>query len=92
MAEALLLQAKFALIDGELQQAQTYLTEAKTVATELNRSLLIARVETEQTQLTTDFTKWTNLIRQNAPLQERLTEARLEEYLQKVQDFLVRMS
>jgi tetratricopeptide (TPR) repeat protein len=92
MAEALLLQAKFALIDGELQQAQTYLTEAKTVATELNRYLLIARVETEQTQLTTDFTKWTNLIRQNAPLQERLTEARLEEYLQKVQDFLVRMS
>jgi tetratricopeptide (TPR) repeat protein len=92
MAEALLLQAKFALIDGELQQAQTYLTEAKTVATELDRSLLIARVEAEQTQLTTDFTKWTNLIRRNAPLQERLTEARLEEYLQKVKDALVRMS
>lgn len=91
-AEALLLQAKFALIDGELQQAQTYLTEAKTVATKLNRSLLVARVEAEQTQLITDFTKWTNLIQRNASLQERLTEACIEEYLQKAKDFLIRMS
>lgn len=92
LAEALLLQAKFALIDGDLKQAQTYLSEAKTVATELDRSLLITRVEAEQSQLAKDFEKWTNLIYRNASLQERLREASLEEYLQKAQDALVRMS
>lgn len=88
--EALLLQAKFALIEGDLQQAQTSLNEAKTVATELNRGLLVARVEAEQKQLATDFEKWQDMILRNAPLQERLAAARLEEYLHKAQDALAR--
>ena len=92
MAEALLLQAKFALIDGNLQQAQTYLTETKTIVTELDKTLLGTRVEAAEAQLTTDFEKWTNLIRRNATLQERIVEARLEEYLQKAQDVLGRLS
>ena len=67
MPEASLLQAKFAQIDGDLQQAQTYLNEAKTVATNLGMRLLVSRVEVEQTQLATDFEKWHDLIRRNAP-------------------------
>ena len=91
ITEALLLQAKFAQIDGDLQQAQTHLTEAKTLATELNLGLFLGKVGAEQKRLATDFGKWQDMIRRNAPLQERLTEARLEEYLQKAQDVLAQM-
>ncbi|MFW9856805.1 MAG: tetratricopeptide repeat protein [Candidatus Thorarchaeota archaeon] len=82
MTEGLVLQAKFAQIDGELQQAQTHLSEAKALAMGLDQPLIVARVEAAQTQLATDFEKSADLIRRNAPLQERLMEARLEEYLQ----------
>lgn len=85
-----MLQAKFALVEGDLQQAQTFLNEAETIATELDKGLLVARVEAEKKQLVTDFEKWQDMIRRNATLQERIAKANLEEYLQKAQDAMTR--
>ncbi|MHA2245504.1 MAG: tetratricopeptide repeat protein [Candidatus Hodarchaeales archaeon] len=92
IGEALLLKAKIAMIEGELQQAFTYLDQTKTVATENDIILLKDKVEVERKRLDADLGKWNELIRNNASLQKRFQQAHLEEYLQKAQQAITHLS
>ncbi|MHA2252457.1 MAG: tetratricopeptide repeat protein [Candidatus Kariarchaeaceae archaeon] len=84
IVEALLLQAKFVTIEGELEQAQKYYDQAKYIATEKNLDLLSQKITGERLTFEAEFEKWQELIQRNAPLQERLQMAQIETYIQKV--------
>ncbi|MFX0091105.1 MAG: tetratricopeptide repeat protein [Candidatus Hodarchaeota archaeon] len=88
MCEALLLRAKSAVADGKLSQAQSCYEQARLTATEKNLPVLLAKVDTEQKRFEADFEKMQNLIQSNASLQERVTNARMEDYLKKIQPLL----
>ncbi|MFX1535424.1 MAG: tetratricopeptide repeat protein [Promethearchaeota archaeon] len=82
IVEALLLRAKFATIEGELQQALKYYDQAKLTATEKNLDLLAQKIAGERRIFEVEFEKWQELIQRKASLQERLKMARIEEYIQ----------
>ncbi|MFX1512507.1 MAG: tetratricopeptide repeat protein [Promethearchaeota archaeon] len=84
--ESLSLQAKFAIIEGNLQTATDLLTQAETIATKQELHFLIEKVSTEKQQLEEEFEKWEQLIERNAPFQERLEYARMEEYIKEAQE------
>ncbi|MFX1251678.1 MAG: tetratricopeptide repeat protein [Promethearchaeota archaeon] len=85
IGEALLLQAKFVTIEGELQQALEYFAQARLLAEEKNLGLLAQKVAVEENRFKSEFEKWQKLIQRNASLHERLKQAELEDYIQKAQ-------
>ncbi len=86
--EVLLLTAKLATIEGEFQQALKYFDQARIIAKEKNLSLLAHKVDAEKKIFDADFDKWQGLIQRNAPIQERLEQARIEDYLKVAQRVL----
>ncbi|MFX0151960.1 MAG: tetratricopeptide repeat protein, partial [Candidatus Hodarchaeota archaeon] len=84
IVEILLLQAKFATIEGELQQALNYYDQAKLTATEKNFDLLVQKIADERRTFEVEFDKWQELNERNASLQERLKMAQIEDYIQDV--------
>ncbi|MFX0062853.1 MAG: tetratricopeptide repeat protein [Candidatus Hermodarchaeota archaeon] len=91
ICEVLLLQAKFAAIDGKLPQTLKFYEQARLTAAEKNFKLLLQKVETEQKLFETEIEKWRKLIEGSASLQERLKHARMEEYIRDAQIMLNRM-
>lgn len=83
--EALLLQAKLAVIEGTLQTATELMTQAETLAIKQDLPFLIDKVRTEKHQLGEEFEKWEQLIKRNASFRERLESARMDEYIKEVQ-------
>jgi hypothetical protein len=90
VVQVLLLQAKFALIEGKLTTAERFLEQAKMTAEEKSLGLLLKRVVAEQELLKTQFETWRQLIQENASFEERLEQARLTNYLKSAQH-LIRM-
>ncbi|MHA1947480.1 MAG: tetratricopeptide repeat protein [Candidatus Hodarchaeales archaeon] len=90
ISEALLLNAKIAMIEGELQQAIDFLDQAKLSATKYKVLSLSKKVDEERNRLKADFERWNELIRNNASLQKRFSQAQIEEYIQKTQQFISR--
>ncbi|MFX0077890.1 MAG: hypothetical protein ACFE8O_01510, partial [Candidatus Hermodarchaeota archaeon] len=82
IVEALLLRAKFATIEGELQQARKYYDQAKLTATAKNLDLLTQEIAEERRAFEAEFEKWQELIQRKASLQERLKMANIEDYIQ----------
>ena len=72
---------KFAVIEGELQQALEYLDQALMTAEEKNLGLLFEQLVREKRQLQEEYGKWQELIRRNASVQERLEQARLSDFI-----------
>ncbi|MFQ5979390.1 MAG: tetratricopeptide repeat protein [Candidatus Heimdallarchaeota archaeon] len=92
---SLLLQAKLAMVEGELKDAVRLLTTAQKLATEKKLGTLLVQVEQEQQLLQGELDKWEELSQRNAPLKERVEQARMEEYLEaalKLQETWVRPS
>ncbi|MFX1255533.1 MAG: tetratricopeptide repeat protein [Promethearchaeota archaeon] len=85
LVEALLLQARFAVIDGKLDRAQNHLDQARITSEEKDLGLLGQKVTAEQQRFQAELEKWRTLILTNASLQERLDYAQLQKYLQSVQ-------
>ncbi|MFW9780373.1 MAG: tetratricopeptide repeat protein [Candidatus Heimdallarchaeota archaeon] len=81
LVTALLLRMKFALISGDLPRALKYLDQARITAAEKNLGTLIEKVDLEKKKLEEELVKWEELLSQNATLQERLQQARVEDYL-----------
>lgn len=80
---ASILQAKFAMVEGDLSAAEKFLEQAKNTATEKGLGFLIAKVSAERQNLKGQFDTWLNLIQNNAPFKERLEKADLKEYLKE---------
>ncbi len=83
LVDVIILQAKLALIEGFPTKSMQFLSQAKITAEEKNLQLLFRRVVNEEAILKTQLSIWQRLIEENAPLQERLAQAQVEEYLLK---------
>ncbi|MHA2247181.1 MAG: tetratricopeptide repeat protein [Candidatus Hodarchaeales archaeon] len=81
IVKTLVLQAKFSLVEGNAQQANTLLDQARVTANESGLELLAANVSKEQENLYRELDKWKELFNRNAPLVERLDMAQLNDYI-----------
>ncbi|MFX0092656.1 MAG: tetratricopeptide repeat protein, partial [Candidatus Hodarchaeota archaeon] len=88
--DLLLLQAKFAVVEGRLQEAQQLYEEAKIIAAEKHLGLLAQKVEAEYTNFKIEIEKWQAFIQLNTPLGKRLEQAQMTEYLKEVQKIVRR--
>lgn len=79
--EILLLESKFAVIEGDLQKAFKHLEEAQMITEENKLNQLNQRVQKNQEILKKELDNWRELFERNASLQERLERAKLEEYI-----------
>ncbi|MFX0091046.1 MAG: tetratricopeptide repeat protein [Candidatus Hodarchaeota archaeon] len=91
IVETLLLQAKMATIDGDLQQALKYYEQARLTAEEKKLGLQSQKVNAEQKRFEMELEKWQTLIQRNASLQERLAQSQLDDYIQQVQKLVTQM-
>ncbi|UCE12310.1 MAG: tetratricopeptide repeat protein [Candidatus Heimdallarchaeota archaeon] len=76
-----LLQAKFALIEGNANAADDLLEQARINAEERGLTQLILQINTEQEILHNEVDKWLELFARNAPIKERVEQTRLGEYI-----------
>ena len=81
MVMALLIQAKLALIEFRLNEANELLDEAHTLAEKYGLSDLLNKIIAEQKQFKNEFNKWKELIERNASIRDRMDQANLEESL-----------
>ncbi|MFQ5979232.1 MAG: tetratricopeptide repeat protein [Candidatus Heimdallarchaeota archaeon] len=85
VVNALILQAKLALVDGEPVTAEQFLEQAKFTAEEKGLGLLVMRASTELKHLQAQSEVWQQLIRRNAPFHERLERVQIANYLKDVE-------
>ncbi|MFX0117127.1 MAG: tetratricopeptide repeat protein, partial [Candidatus Hodarchaeota archaeon] len=83
LIDSLILQSKFALLEGDLSSAMEFLEQAGITAEEKELTGYAQRVAEEQQQLESQFDTWQKLIKSNAPFQTRLEQARMDDYLVK---------
>ncbi|MFX0116236.1 MAG: tetratricopeptide repeat protein [Candidatus Hodarchaeota archaeon] len=88
VVNALILQAKLALVAGNLATAVQLLEQAHLMADEKGLGLLADRVKVERQQLEAQYDTWNRLIRDNASFKERLDHTRLIDYLKTAQRFM----
>lgn len=85
VVNALILQAKLALVDGEPATAEQFLEQAKFTAEEKGLGLLVMRASAELKHLQTQYEVWQQLIQRNAPFHERLERVQIADYLKDVE-------
>jgi tetratricopeptide (TPR) repeat protein len=78
--ETLLFQAKLALVDGNLEEAEPILLKAEEMAINMELGQMRRLVTEERKRLDSDLEKWEDLTNSNAPLRERIEKARLMDY------------
>ncbi|MFW9915555.1 MAG: tetratricopeptide repeat protein [Candidatus Thorarchaeota archaeon] len=79
----ILLQAKFALIEGDLISSTKLLEQARMTAERQDLVSLVDKARREQQLLEEQLMNWQQLIQSNAPLQERIKQATITEYLKE---------
>ncbi len=80
--DALILQAKLALVEGNLSDAEEFLEQAKFTAEERDLGkYIISKVYAEKRNLDDQYDEWENLIKSNASFKKRLEQAQLKDYL-----------
>ncbi|MFQ5980583.1 MAG: tetratricopeptide repeat protein [Candidatus Heimdallarchaeota archaeon] len=80
-ANSLILQAKFAMIEGDLIAAAQYLEQARVTAEENSLGRLAEKVTAEKQDMEAQYDTWRDLIQRNASFEERLEQARLTDYV-----------
>ncbi|MFX1507284.1 MAG: tetratricopeptide repeat protein [Promethearchaeota archaeon] len=83
--EALVLQAKLAMIEGDFQGAFRNFDQAYQMANEKNLNLLVKQVEQERERFETEYSKWQGLIQSDSSLAQRIEFAQMEEYVREAQ-------
>jgi hypothetical protein len=81
VVDALILQAKLAMVGGDLTVATQLLDQAQMTAEEKGLTRLGEKVTTESQLLEAQYENWQHLIDSNAPYTTRLKQARVENYL-----------
>ena len=66
--EALILQAKLYIIEGNFQDALELIDQAKNLAEEKNLSSFVEKVSTEKQRFEEDYEKWLGLIQSNSSI------------------------
>ncbi|MFX1286047.1 MAG: tetratricopeptide repeat protein [Promethearchaeota archaeon] len=78
---SMIIQSKLSLIEGQLEDVEKILEKAKEIAIEFNLEYLLNLVEKEQNNVKSELEKWKSLLKRNAPVNERLEKADLENYV-----------
>ncbi|MHA1671778.1 MAG: tetratricopeptide repeat protein [Promethearchaeota archaeon] len=84
LAETYLLQAKFALLKGDLNSARKKLTEAQDLSEKNNLKLLGEKISYEYDKILQNLKVWESLIENNAPLKERIELAELNIHVENM--------
>ena len=84
LAETYLLQAKFALLKGDLKKARKKLTEAQDVAEKNNLKLLMGRISYEYDKILNDLKIWELFIENDTPLKQRIELAELNIHIENM--------
>jgi len=84
LAETYLLQAKFALLKGNLNIARKKLTEAQDLAEKNNFKLLVGKISYEHDKILKNLNVWESLIEKDAPLRERIELAELNVHIENM--------
>jgi tetratricopeptide (TPR) repeat protein len=80
--DALIMQAKLTMVEGNLIKAEEFLDQAKNTSEDKNLgSYIISKVSTERKNLEDQYEAWQRLIKDKAPFKDRLEQAQLETYL-----------
>ncbi|MFX0181936.1 MAG: tetratricopeptide repeat protein [Candidatus Hodarchaeota archaeon] len=79
--DALILQAKLSMVEGNLSTSQDYLDRAEIITTEKELPQLTKKVLKEQNYLKKQYEKWKFLIQTNTPFGSRLEQAQVSEYI-----------
>jgi tetratricopeptide (TPR) repeat protein len=85
LVNSLILQAKLAMIEGDLLVANGILKRAQRIAKEEELIKLTEKVASETQLLNDQYQQWERLVQTNAPIQERLEHAKLKDYLKSAQ-------
>ncbi|MFQ5979373.1 MAG: tetratricopeptide repeat protein [Candidatus Heimdallarchaeota archaeon] len=78
-----ILQAKLALVEGDLISSASLLDQARATAEKKDLVLLVEKAKREQQLLEEQLENWQRLIQSNPPLQERLRRTTITEYLKE---------
>lgn len=81
LAETLLLKAKLALLELDVNSARRFLTRAQQIADEWHLRLLAMKVSSEHDALLNQLNLWETLVQRNASLPERLEIVQLEKLI-----------
>ncbi|MHA2032367.1 MAG: tetratricopeptide repeat protein, partial [Candidatus Kariarchaeaceae archaeon] len=81
IAMALILKTKLSLVEGNVEEASNLLSTAKRIAEEKKLHYLLPKVKYEQETIQSELDKWEELFQQKASIQERLKQARVENYI-----------
>ncbi len=84
LAETYLLQAKFALLKGDLNNARKKLTEAQDLAEKNNLKLLGEKISYEHDKILQNLKVWESLIEKDAPIKERIELAELNVHIENM--------
>lgn len=84
LAETYLLQAKFALLKGDMKSARKKLTEAQSVAEKFGLRLLAGKISYEHDKLLKNLKTWESFIENNVPLKSRIDLADLNVHIENM--------
>lgn len=84
--ETLMLKARFALVEGNFQQALKYMDQASMVTEEKGYKLLMKRILREKAQFEADYEKTVNLVQRTSSLHKHLEITQIEGYLKEVRN------
>jgi len=84
LAEAYLLQAKLALLKGDIKSARKKLTEAEGVAEKYGLRLLAGKISYEHDKLLKNLKTWESLIENDVPLKRRIELADLNVHIENM--------
>ncbi|MFW9903422.1 MAG: tetratricopeptide repeat protein [Candidatus Thorarchaeota archaeon] len=79
--DALILQAKLSMVEGDLNASQQSLDQVERIIREKKIPYFANKVLEEKKQLKHQYEKWESLIQSNAPFGSRLEQAQLAEYI-----------
>ena len=83
--EALILDSKLSLIEGEITKAGEILDKALIITKEKQLIFLQSMVIQEKQELEANLDTWNNLVEQNASMYERINQSKFQNYLKKAQ-------
>ncbi|MFX0021417.1 MAG: tetratricopeptide repeat protein [Candidatus Hermodarchaeota archaeon] len=85
LAEIKLLQAKLALIQAEIRNAEQLLTQAQQIAEIHGLNLLAIKISSEHDNLLEQLNFWNNLEKENVPMSERIKLASVDGVIDRMQ-------
>jgi tetratricopeptide (TPR) repeat protein len=88
IVDSLILQSKFALLEGKLTKATKILDQAILTAEEKGLDKLLEKAKHERKILNSQLSEWKNLVDTNASMYERVNQAQIYEYLKKAQQII----